>query len=185
MIEIDQEALCEVIKARLARTTNERHRTMLERMLEHAHYEHQGDLEGLMGTLGPATDYHFWRMSGDAGPKELGGVRDYYAHLVESNAHVLEFDCKRMVVDDDCIVIEGELTMITPGAFLAENPMAASFAEAGKNYLFKMRNVIFWPFDENLYIIGEDSYTGGPVEVRELADDELPLAYREAIGMPA
>ncbi len=185
MVEINQEALCEFIQARLDKTTNERHRKMLERMLEHAHHEHQGNLEGLMGTLGPATNYHFWELAGDVGPKGLDGVRDYYSHLVEMNAHVLEFACDRMLVDDDCIVIEGWLTMISPGAYVAENPMAASFADPAKNYLVKMRNVIFWPFDENLYIIGEDSYTGGPMEIRELADEELPPAFREAIGMPA
>lgn len=111
-------------------------------------------------------------------------MRDYYSHLVEMKAHVLEFDCDRMLVDDDCIVIEGWLTMISPGPYLMENPMAASFADASKNYLVKMRNVIFWPFDENLYIIGEDSYTGGPMEMRELADDDLPPAFREVMGMP-
>ncbi|MCZ9325403.1 hypothetical protein [Nocardia farcinica] len=47
-------------------------------------------------------------------------------------------------------------------------------AEAGKNYLLRMRNVIFWSFDEDLMIIGEDSYTGGPIEVRGLEDHELP-----------
>ncbi|MEJ9077652.1 hypothetical protein WKY82_04440 [Gordonia malaquae] len=55
-ITINQEALCDVIRARIERTTNPRHRTMLERMLEHAHYEHQGHLDGLMGTLGPTTN---------------------------------------------------------------------------------------------------------------------------------
>ncbi|QKT07066.1 hypothetical protein HUN08_07540 [Gordonia sp. X0973] len=185
MVNINQESLCEFIRTRLEATTNERHRTMLERMLEHAHHEHQGNLEGLMGTLGPATDYHFWELSGDVGPKGLDGVRGYYSHLVESNAHILEFDCQRMLVDDDCIVIEGVLTMIQPGAFLAENPMAAAFADPEKNYLLQMRNVIFWPYDENLYIIGEDSYTGGPMEIRELADDELPQAYRDAVAASA
>lgn len=186
MVEINQEALCDVIRARLDKTTNPRHRTMLERMLEHAHYEHQGKLAGLMGTLGPDTNYHFWQLAaGDVGPKGLDGVREYYSHLVEMKAHVLEFDCDRLLVDDDCIVIEGWLTMIAPGAYLKENPMAADFADEAKNYLMKMRNVIFWPFDENLYIVGEDSYTGGPMELRELADDELPPAFREVIGMPA
>lgn len=181
-ITINQEALCDVIRARIERTTNPRHRTMLERMLEHAHYEHQGHLDGLMGTLGPTTNYHFWNMEGDVGPKGLDGVRAYYSHLVEASAHILEFDCDRMLVDDDCIVIEGWLTMISPGAYVAENPNAAAFADVTKNYLVKMRNVIFWPFDENLYIVGEDSYTGGPMEFRELADDELPDAFRALIA---
>ncbi|NMO01211.1 hypothetical protein HH308_08270 [Gordonia sp. TBRC 11910] len=182
MVQINQEALCEFIKNRLANTTDERHRTMLERMLTHAHFEHQGNLDGLMSTLGPTTDYHFWELSGDVGPKGLDGVRGYYSHLVESVAHILEFDCQRMVIDDDCIVIEGILTMISPGSFLAENPMAAGFADAAKTYLLRMRNVIFWPFDEDLYIVGEDSYTGGPIEIRELADDEIPPQYTDALA---
>lgn len=35
-----------------------------------------------------------------------------------------------------------------------------------------------WRYDENLMILGEDAYSGGPVEMRELSDEELPADYR-------
>ncbi|MGV9584926.1 hypothetical protein [Nocardia farcinica] len=174
MIELDRNHLVDCITARLAVTDQPRQRTMLERMRVHAAAERDGDLDTLVGTLGPATNYHFWQLTGDVGPKTRDGVTEYYRTLVENNGHILEFHCERMVVDDHCIVIEGRLTMIQPGALLMQHPLAAGMAEAGKNHLLRMRNVIFWSFDEDLMIIGEDSYTGGPIEVRALEDHELP-----------
>lgn len=182
MIELDRNHLVDFISARLATTGSPRQRAMLERMRVHAAAERDGDLETLVGTLGEATNYHFWELGGDVGPKTRDGVSEYYRNLVENNGHVLEFHCERMVVDDHCIVIEGRLTMIQPGALMVQHPMAAGFAEADKNYLIRMRNVIFWSFDEELLIVGEDSYTGGPIEMRVLEDDELPADFRALVS---
>ncbi|ONM48455.1 hypothetical protein [Nocardia donostiensis] len=177
MIELNRDHLVDFITERLATTEQPRQRTMLERMRVHATAERDGDLETLVGTLGETTNYHFWGLGGDIGPKTRQGVSDYYRNLVENNGHVLEFFCERMVVDDQCIVIEGRLTMIQPGALMVQHPLAGDMAEADKNYLVRMRNVIFWSFDEDLMIVGEDSYTGGPLEMRVLEDDELPAYF--------
>ncbi|MEU5409947.1 hypothetical protein [Nocardia asteroides] len=177
MIELNRSHLVDVITERLAATESPRQRTMLERMRVHAAAERDGDLDTLVGTLGEATNYRFWELAGDVGPKTRAGVTEYYRNLVEHNGHVLEFFCERMVVDDHCVVIEGRLTMIQPGALMVQHPMAGEFAQADKNYLIRMRNVIFWSFDEDLMIIGEDSYSGGPMELRELADEELPADF--------
>jgi len=177
VIQLNRDHLVDFITERLAGTDSPRQRTMLERMRVHAAAERDGDLDTLVGTLGEATDYHFWELSGDVGPKTRDGVAAYYRNLVENNGHVLEFHCERMVVDDHCIVIEGVLTMIQPGALMVQHPMAGDFAEADKNYLIRMRNVIFWSFDDDLMIIGEDSYSGGPIEVRFLDDAELPADF--------
>ena len=178
MIELNRNHLVDCITERLATTESARQRAMLERMRVHAAAERDGDLDTLVGTLGEATDYHFWGLSGDVGPKTRDGVTEYYRNLVESNGHVLEFFCERMVVDDHCIVIEGRLTMIQPGALMAQHPLAAGGGiEVDKNYLLRMRNVIFWSFDEDSMVIGEDSYTGGPLEMRVLDDHELPADF--------
>ncbi|MEU3013912.1 hypothetical protein [Nocardia asteroides] len=177
MIELNRSHLVDVITERLAATESPRQRTMLERMRVHAAAERDGDLDTLVGTLGEATNYHFWELAGDVGPKTRAGVTEYYRNLVEHNGHVLEFFCERIVVDDHCVVIEGRLTMIQPGALMVQHPMAGEFAQADKNYLIRMRNVIFWSFDEDLMIIGEDSYSGGPMELRELGDEELPADF--------
>lgn len=173
-IELDRSHFVNALSERLERTDNPRQRTMLARMVTHAAAERDGDLETLVGTLSEHAGYHFWEMSGDVGPKTKDGVAGYYRHLVESDGHVLEFRVERIVVDDDCVVTEGVLTMIQPGALMAEHPIAGDFADREKTYLLKMRNVIFWSFDEELLVVGEDSYLGGPLEMRELADDELP-----------
>lgn len=177
MIQLNRDHLVDVITARLEQTTSPRQRTMLERMRVHAAAERDGDLDTLVGTLGEDANYHFWELGGDVGPKTRDGVAAYYRNLVEHHGHILEFFCERMVVDDDCIVIEGRLTMIQPGALMVQHPMAAGLASADETYLIRMRNVIFWSFDDDLQIIAEDSYSGGPVEMRALAADELPADY--------
>lgn len=75
MIQLDRDHLVDVITDRLATTESPRQRTMLERMRVHAAAERDGDLETLVGTLGEATDYHFWELSGDVGPKTARASR--------------------------------------------------------------------------------------------------------------
>lgn len=178
MIELDRLHHVRFLQARLEETENPRHRAMLERVIVHARAEVEADHETLVGTLGKNPEYHFWDASGDVGPKSFDGVSGYYAHLVEMNGHVLEYILERVVLDDHCLVTEGVLTMIQPGALMAEHAMAGPFADVEKTYLLKMRNVIFWRFDEEQYVLAEDSYMGGPIEMRELSDEELPEDFR-------
>ena len=178
MIVLDRTHHIRFLQARLEETESPRHRAMLERVIVHAQAEVDADFDTLVGTLGKNPEYHFWDYSGDVGPKSLEGVSGYYQHLVEMKGHVLEYVLESVVLDDNCLVTEGILTMIQPGALMAEHAMAGAFAEIEKNYLLKMRNVIFWRFDEEQYVLAEDSYTGGPIEMRELADDELPEDFR-------
>jgi len=178
MIVLDRDHHLRAIKERMNVTNNPLHLRMLERILVHAKAEVEADYDTLVGTLGANPEYHFWDYSGDVGPKSFDGVSGYYKHLVEMKGHILEYKIERIVVDDTCVVTEGELTMIQPGALMAEHAMAGGFADVTKNYLLKMRNVIFWSFDDEQYVLAEDSYTGGPIEMRELTDDELPDDFR-------
>jgi hypothetical protein len=52
MVEFDQSITWRQIEERLARTTNPRHRKMLETVIAHARAEADGDVDGLMATLG-------------------------------------------------------------------------------------------------------------------------------------
>ncbi|WP_110208100.1 hypothetical protein [Nocardioides daejeonensis] len=142
MIELNRSHLVDSLTARLDTAANGRQRTMLERVVEHAAAERDGDLADLMATLGPATAYHFWEAQGDVGPKGLDGVEAYCLHLVESNGHILEFRTESIVVDDHCIVAEGVLTMIQPGQLMVEHPIAGDFCQADKTYLLRLRNVM-------------------------------------------
>ena len=50
--------------------------------------------------------------------------------------------------------------------------------DPSRHYLLTGRNVTLWPFDNDLLLVGEDSYSGGPTALRALKDDELPEGYK-------
>jgi hypothetical protein len=75
--------------------------------------------------------------------------------------------------------MEAVLKLVVPGDVLVTNPMMAAMdIDDGNHYLMTLRNLVIWPFDDELMIVGEDSYSGGPVDVRVLESDELPEAYK-------
>jgi hypothetical protein len=177
---IDQEVVVRQLTEKIERTTDSRHRTMLERVREHAIAEAAGSLQGLMDTLSSNPAYHFWDLQGgDVGPKGREGISAYYSNFVQTRQHFLEYNCDRIIVDDEHVVMEAVLKLVVPGDVLVTNPMMAAMdIDDGNHYLMTLRNLVIWPFDDELMIVGEDSYSGGPVDVRVLESDELPEAYK-------
>lgn len=175
---IDQDVIIRQLTAKIERTSNPRVRAMLERVREHAQAEARGDLQGLMNTLTPDPAYHFWMPEGDTGPKGRDGVASFYAGYVAARLHFLEVNCERIVADEDCVVLEAVLKCIFPGPVLAADPTVDADIDPARHYLLTTRNVTFWPFDENLLIVGEDSYSGTTKHVRVLEDHELPEGYK-------
>ncbi|MFE3189711.1 nuclear transport factor 2 family protein [Nocardia sp. NPDC059240] len=179
MAIVDPAKTWEPLEQRLAVTTNERHRQVLSIVIEHMKAEAEPDLDGLMRTLVAEPDYHFWNAGQDVGPKGWAGVHDYYAAFVASKSNILEFALDRLLVDDDCVVTEGYLKQIYPGAYAAQIGIPVDDPDA--DYLITFRQLLLWPVDANGLIVGEDSYHSGPVEVRKLSFDELPSEYVELV----
>ncbi|HEX4216832.1 MAG TPA: hypothetical protein VHZ02_00565 [Acidimicrobiales bacterium] len=176
---VDQEIVLRQLNEKLGQTANPRVRAMLERVREHAAAETTGDLAGLMDTLNANPAYHFWGPVGDDGPKGRSGVESFYSDFVQNGQYFLEYNCDRIVADEDCVVLEAVIKAILPGPVMATNPMAAGMdVKADRHYLLTARNVTFWPFDQDVMLVGEDSYSGGPYDVRLLEDHELPDGYR-------
>lgn len=176
---VDQEIVLRQLDEKAKRTSNPRVRAMLERIREHAAAETTGNLQGLMNTLSSRPEYHFWGPEGDWGPKGRDGVEQFYSDFVAAGQYFLEVDCERIVADEDCVVLEAVLKSIVPGSLMAQNPLASGMdVQTDRHYLLTSRNVTFWPFDEDVLLVGEDSYSGGPYEVRLLEDDELPEGYK-------
>ncbi|MEV5651133.1 nuclear transport factor 2 family protein [Nocardia sp. NPDC052254] len=167
------------LQQRLAGTTNERHRQVLGIVIEHMKAEAAPDLDGLMRTLVPEPAYHFWNAGQDVGPKGRDGVRTYYSDFVASRSNILEYALDRVVVDDDCVVTEGYLKQIYPGAYAAQ--IGIPVDDPAADYLVVFRQLLLWPVDAEGRIRGEDSYHSGPVEIRKLTLDELPGEYIELV----
>jgi hypothetical protein len=185
MVVVDQALVVRQLAEKIHKTDNPRHKKMLELIQQHAVAEASGSLEGLMATLGKNPAYHFFEMQGDTGPKGRDGIAEYYRNFVASKAHIFEYDCQRIVVDDEYVITEAIIRLVQPGTLLASSPMAGmADIDPAQHYLLTLRNLVIWPFDENLMIVGEDSYGGGPVEIRPLAEEELPDSYK-ALFAPA
>jgi hypothetical protein len=105
-------------------------------------------------------------------------VLAYYQELVAVKRHILEFDIERIVVDRDNVVTEGWIRALNLGSVARARGWIVDDDDA--TYLVTQRVVIFWPFDAEGRMTGEDGYANfDPHAARKLADDELPAAYRE------
>src|SRR5947209_2141275 len=89
MKAVDQAKTWRKIEERLARTTNPRHRQMLENLREHLQAEASADLDRLLATCAPNPDYHSWQMGVDSGLKGWDSLVAYYTNLYVENRHVL------------------------------------------------------------------------------------------------
>jgi len=167
------------LEKRLADTTSERQRVVLNAVIEHMKAEAAPDLQRLMATLCPSPDYHFWGPDGDSGPKTTEGVRTYYTDFVATRTNVLEYEVQRLVVDDHCVVTEGLLKQIYPGVEAARLGIPVDDVDA--DHLIVFRQLLLWPVDENGLIEGEDSYNPGVVSVTKLSREDLPQKYVELV----
>lgn len=183
MAVIDPSNTWAPLEQRLAVTTNDRHRAVLEVVIEHMKGEAAPDLERVMGTLSAEPDYHFWMGGQDVGPKTTGGVRTYYLNFMATNTNVLEFEIDRLVVDDDCLVIEGDMKQLYPGAQTAI--LGLEVDDPAADYLVVYRQCLLWPMDAGGKIIGEDSYFGGVRSVTKVAREDLPQQYIDLVHRPA
>lgn len=175
---VDQLLSVRQVEERLARTEDPRQRAMLSTVAEHLRAEAASDLDGLKATLAESPDYHLWADGRDYGPKGLDAVLAYYGDVVAVKRQILEFDIERIVVDHDTVVTEGWIHAINLGAVARARGWDVDDDDA--SYVVSQRVVIFWPFDEEGRMLGEDGYANfDRTRVRKLTADELPRAYTD------
>lgn len=178
---IDPTSGYRAVDERLARTTNPRHRAVLQVLRDHLYAECTKDFPLLLSTLADEPKYRFWIDSagfGD-GPKGTAAVTSHYENLYAENRHVCDFRIDRIVVDDDCVVTEGWFDQVFPGAVLASRGAAIDDRDAV--YALRMHLLILWPFDAEGRLTGEDSYANGAMydaaKIRKLAPEEIPPEF--------
>jgi hypothetical protein len=173
---VDQLLSVRQVEERLARTEDPRQRAMLTTVAEHLRAETASDLDGLEATLADTPDYHLWADGRDYGPKGMDAVLAYYSEVVAVKRQILEFDIERIVVDHDNVVTEGWIHAINLGSVARARGWDVDDDDA--SYLVSQRVVIFWPFDEEGRMLGEDGYANfDRSKARKLSADELPAAY--------
>ncbi|BBX04334.1 hypothetical protein BST36_17445 [Mycolicibacterium moriokaense] len=180
---IDPTKTFRLLEQRIATTTNPRHRLMLNRVLQHAIGEANLDLDQVMSTLCPNPRYIAWGASEDFSPVGTEAVRNFYEEtIVHGGQFCLELDMDRIVVDDETVVTEGNLRSLYYGAdalkrgFPADDPTAF--------YILKLRMVTLWPFDEEGFIKGEETYSAiaTPDFFTKVDPSEVPQAFLDYIA---
>lgn len=184
MLDFDANRTWQGMAERCERASSERHRSILTTVVNHMQSEVRRDLAGLMATLVPEPQYHFWVDGVDIGPKGRAAVEAFYTHLIESGGAMIESPQRRVVVDDERVVHDGISTTLLTGRHAATRGYAVPDVDA--HYAVKMTIVAFWTFDENALCVGEDSYTAfAPDAFQLIATEDLPqpyLQYLEEIG---
>lgn len=166
--------------------TSERHKVVLGIVLEHAVLESETvwDVDQIMTTLVPEPVYHIWVNGTDVGPKGAEAVRSFYGEAVRSRATFMEFDAERVVVDDNCAVLEGFVKHVCPGALAASLGMGIEDSDAEFDpeavYLVVYRNLTVIPVNEDGLMEGEDVYISGPTSFRKLSREEETAAMAAA-----
>jgi len=181
MIEFDQSITWRELEARLATTTNARHRAMIENVIEHGKAECAFSVDRLMATLSDEPAYHFWNAGTDWGPKGRDAIRAYYEGFVASGAAFFESYKPRIVVDDDNIVTENILRQLVPGSVALQRGL--DVPDPDGHYIVSARVVNFWKFNAACQLEGEDAYASADAVFEQVPDDELPDAYVQMLEM--
>ena len=102
-------------------------------------------------------------------------MRAYYTEMVRSRTNFLGTDVDRVVVDDQCVVSEGFVKQVYPGA----EAMRLGFPvdDPGEDYLLVFRTLVVMPVDGDGLIEGEDIYLSGLSRTIKLSPSDLPKAY--------
>ena len=181
MLDFDQAKTYTSIEAKLAKTTNARHRLLLERLLQHAKGEVAGDLEAVLGTLAPNPVYRTWNGPPAMNPEGMEDVRKFYVEEVFGKGrHIFEANKHRIVVDDDTIITEGIMRIITWGRDARASGIPVDDAEAC--YLMTVRILIVWPFDADGYLLGEEGYSAGHgAGLEKIAPEDVPRNFKDYI----
>ena len=176
-----------LVEERLEAETDPRRRHVLGLVLAHMKCEAQADIEGVVATLSDKPQYIIWSNPDDpiASP---GGDRDairgfYDRSIVQTGAHRLEFDCDRVIVDDDAVFTEGMMRMAYPGRTL--EAMGIEVPDVDSYYVAQSRMGIVWPVDlddPEARLRGEEVYSANdafegvadrPISLEEIVPLEL------------
>lgn len=157
MALIDQQVTWRAVEARLATETDPQLQRNLELLLQHMKAEAALDMERLMATVSEQARYEFFSQKATIEGKSA--VQRFYEDFAASGASKLQHDITRLVVDRDCIFMDGVMRMAYPGQALVARGIDVDDPDA--HYLFETQMAIVWPInpDDGLFI-GEDSYVG-------------------------
>lgn len=157
----------------LATTTNRRHRAILENYRLHAFLEVTGRWHGIFEPEMTVPDPIYHVHSGTAvdtlrGRKE---VQALYQSYVDANSSVIILTDEKLSVEDWGFASEAIQNRIFPGKALLDIGDTIDDPEAC--YLTRRTTAMFWHYDTECRLVGENVYRGGDRVVRKLAPNEV------------
>lgn len=180
---IDPYKTWKTLEERMKTEKNPRLRAQLGCIVKHMKYEALGDIDGILTTLSDNAVYISYD-NPDTAPRIFRGkaeIPNFYHQMLEAVSHNLEFFVDRLVVDDGCVITEGNSKSAMRGSVLA----AMGFkVDPDAFYLTEGRTLVVWPFDENGECLGEQIYRGfgkplAGIENRKLGAGDIGT-YHEA-----
>lgn len=172
---------------RLAAESDPVRKRNLEVVARHVVEEVAGNMPALMDTLVPEPEYVVWGATDSVGPTGRAEVTDWYERLQRAGRNRLDYVIHRVVVDEHCVVTEGDFQYAIAGRDLP----GVTTTEAGEAitpdgyHLVAHRTTVLWPVDENGLIEGEHIYAGERHRVlRRLDDGEMPHLGPEERARP-
>ena len=162
------------LDAKIAATSNPRHRLLLQNFREHLLAEIAGDVDAIMKTQCASPQYHFYGMgAGDVGPKGGPAVRGFYENIFAQGYNKLRYVIDRFIIDDRGLFHEGSMDIVFPGKAL--QAIGVPCDDLNGNYVYSYRQAAIFHFDEQGNCTGEDTYSDGgisPERLRKLTPEE-------------
>jgi hypothetical protein len=183
MAIIDQTITYKGVEAKLAATTNPRHRKILEQLLQHSRGEVEEDLDAVLGTLCKDPLYRSSIGTPEMNPQGMEGViRFYKEQIFGKGRHCLESTKPRILVSDDAIVTEGTVRSVHWGQDLIDT--GTQGVDADGFYLLTYQMLIVWPYDEQCRITGEESWSRrtGSNYMQKITEADLPESFARYVA---
>lgn len=181
MADFDPEYLERAIDERMARTTNERHRQILETLRLHVRAERCADLEAMRSLL--STKRQWYRQFGGSGypmPTSYDEAIAFYELMFASATNVFQYKTDHIAVDDDCVVAAGVMHVLYPGGIAAAAGHPVD--DPSQVHLLSMRISVVFEFDEDGLSVGEHVYGGSNNVLTPIPDANLPVQYTNAVA---
>jgi hypothetical protein len=162
---------------RIAAEPDPRRRANLEVVARHVVEEVAGNMPALMATLVADPQYLVWGASDSTGPSGHDEVIEWYRRLQAAGRNRLDYRIVRVVVDEYCVVTEGDFQYAIAGRHLGGVTRTETGEEVRPDdyHLVSHRTTVLWPITPEGLIEGEHIYSGERHRVlRRLTDGELP-----------
>lgn len=181
MFEFDITETNVAVDRLLERTTNPRHRFLLETYNRHRYLEMAGRYKEIFAPE-MTIEHPVYRFDMLGEKLVLDGreqVMAVYAEWTETGQCVFYAEDEELAVGDHMVVSRSTLYQQTPGAVLAASGVEA---DPEVTYLVKSREAMIWPYDDRCRLIGEDvwEFDASEREVIPLAEQDVLSVARSA-----